>query len=210
MISELLDIRGKVYLSQKSPEFVQKLAEISDRLQINPDFISAVIAFESGYDPQAINPKSKAKGLIQWLDIYAPGDVLAASELKQLDWIEDRYRKLQKSGAQFNTLADVYMAVLAPKYVKSSQSQPIYKAPDPRYTQNAPLDSNKDGTITKCEAAEIPRRKLLAAQKRPRIKLQTPTAPPPSKPPQIEDDSLEILAVIAAGGIFGGLVGWLS
>ena len=169
MTFELSDIRGKVYLREKSPEFHAKLYEVATRLDIVPDFLSAVIAFESGYDAGAVNPKTKARGLIQWMPALAPAGLANMSDLEQLEQVYVWFSRQQKTGKQFNTLADVYAGVFAPNYVSADQNAVFYAAPSKEYTMNSVLDSNKDGTITKSEAAEFPRRMLVAAQKRPKI-----------------------------------------
>lgn len=197
MTFEIFDIKGRVYLSEKSDAFRAKLVDVANRLEINPDFLSAVIAFESGFDPQAVNPKSKAAGLIQWVPKYAPGDVLKADEMQQLEWVYDWFADCIKRHGKLTTLADVYMCVLAPAFVGKDQSAAIYKAPSQAYVQNSVLDQNKDGSITKWEAAEFPRRKLKQAAKRPKITisrtLKTSEIPP------------ELLTAVIAGGIFGAL-----
>lgn len=46
-----------------TPEFLLRVSEISNDLQIDPDDLMAVMAFESGFDPDATNPDG-AYGLI--------------------------------------------------------------------------------------------------------------------------------------------------
>ncbi len=46
----------------------QKIIEIAIDLEINPDDLVKLIDFESGFDPQAKNPYSSARGLIQFVD----------------------------------------------------------------------------------------------------------------------------------------------
>ncbi len=170
MTFELSDIRGTVYLRDKSPEFHAKLHEVATRLNIVPDFLSAVIAFESGYDANAVNKKTKARGLIQWMPSLAPAGLAESSDIEQLEHVHDWFHRQQKNGKQFNTLADVYAGVFAPLYVSAPQNAVFYASPSNEYEMNSVLDTNKDGTITKSEAAEFPRKMLVSAQKRPKIK----------------------------------------
>ena len=49
-----------------TPEFKDKVVEISKKLQIEPDDLMAVMAFESGIDPTTTNSIG-ATGLIQFM-----------------------------------------------------------------------------------------------------------------------------------------------
>ena len=50
-------------------------------------------------------------------------------------------------------LGDMYMAVLWPDGIGRSDSWVMWTSPSIYYTQNAGLDTNHDGTITRGEAA---------------------------------------------------------
>ncbi len=52
-------------------EFKEKVLEISDKLQMDPDDLMAVMAFESGFDPALVHKKTKATGLIQLMPTNA-------------------------------------------------------------------------------------------------------------------------------------------
>lgn len=51
-----------------SYDVYQKIIEIATDLEVNPDDLIKLIDFESGFDPQAKNPYSSARGLIQFVD----------------------------------------------------------------------------------------------------------------------------------------------
>ena len=46
-------------------------AQVAQGFGVSYDALAAVISFESGWNPLAKNPKSSARGLIQWLDSTA-------------------------------------------------------------------------------------------------------------------------------------------
>ncbi|WP_309388338.1 hypothetical protein [Chelatococcus sambhunathii] len=68
----------------------------------------------------------------------------------QLDYVE-KYFKPYKN--KLHTLSDVYMAILWPAAVGKASSYVLFKAPGATYKVNKGLDANKDGQITKSEAA---------------------------------------------------------
>ena len=155
-----------------SAEFKKKVIDIATRLGIGADELMAVMAFESGetFSPSIPNSAgSGAVGLIQFMPTTATGLGTSTEELKkltaekQLDYVEKYFAPYKN---KLSTLEDIYMVVLYPAAVgkpndyvlfdKSSDKAWIKKA----YTQNKGLDSDKDGKITKAEAAAMVRAKL--------------------------------------------------
>ena len=58
-------------------------------------------------------------------------------------------------------MEDVYMAILWPAAVGKPNSFVLFSKPSKAYEENAGLDGNNDGKVTKDEAAEMVRRKLV-------------------------------------------------
>ena len=136
--------------------------------------LMAIMRFESGLRPEAVNPTSHAVGLIQFLPRTA-ADLLdlpmtpdresqavrafaSMSADEQLEYVEDYLaRVLGSRGAA--TLRDAYMAVLYPAAVGRGDGYIIAQADAASalgravYRQNAGLDTNGDGVITAGEAA---------------------------------------------------------
>lgn len=149
--------------------FRLRIIEICRDLGIEIDWLMACIAFETGetFSPSVRNGAgSGAVGLIQFMprtaqDLGTTTDELAAmSARKQLDYVE-RYFLRWKN--KLHSLEDVYMAILWPRavgkpmdYVLFDESNKASRA----YFQNRGLDVNKDGKITKAEAAAKVRAKL--------------------------------------------------
>jgi hypothetical protein len=83
------------------------------------------------------------------------------SAVKQLDYVE---RYFAPSKGKLRSLEDVYMAILWPRAVGKPQEYVLFDKNDPkypkRYIQNAGLDFNRDGLITKAEAAIRVRREF--------------------------------------------------
>lgn len=80
---------------------------------------------------------------------------------EQLDWV---YKYFKPYKAKLNSLEDVYMAVLYPRAAGKSQEYTLFSS-GKAYSQNRGLDANKDGRITKAEAAGKVREKLMKGLK---------------------------------------------
>lgn len=153
-----------------SPEFRGKVRKIAANLATDPNFLMGAMAFESGrtFSPCIYNAAgSGAVGLIQFMPSTAEAlgtstDALAAMTAEaQLDYVE-KYFSGRKG--QLQTLEDVYMAVLWPKAIGKPNDYVLFDKADPlhpkRYIQNAGLDFNHDGRVTKDEAASAVRHTL--------------------------------------------------
>jgi hypothetical protein len=153
-----------------SEEFCQRVREIADSLGADPNYLMACMAFESGetFSPSIKNAAgSGATGLIQFMPSTAQALGTTTEELasmtaeEQLDYVEKYFKP---SRGKLKSLDDVYMAILWPAAVGRPSAYVLFAKNDPthpkRYIQNAGLDFNKDGKITKAEAAEKVRKKL--------------------------------------------------
>jgi hypothetical protein len=141
-----------------SPEIRDLVVDICGGLSIEPDWLMACIAFESAYsfDPAKRNPGSSATGLIQFMSATARSlgtttDALAAmTAVEQLDYVRTYFKPY---AGRMHSLADVYMAILWPAAVGKPNDWPLFAAPSNAYAANKGLDANRDGRVTKAEAA---------------------------------------------------------
>jgi len=150
--------------------FQQGVTDLAKKYGLSEDALYAVMDFETGgtFDPAQKNAAgSGATGLIQFMPETAKGlgttteDLAKMTRTEQLVYV-DRY--LASKNIQGAGVEDLYMSVLFPAAVGRSNdfvlfgkgartfgntdySEPIY------YDQNSGLDLNKDGSITKAEAA---------------------------------------------------------
>lgn len=122
------------------------------------NWLMACMAFETGetFSPSIKNAAgSGATGLIQFMPATARGlgttDLQLAnmSAVDQLDYVEKYFRPY---ASRIKTMADMYMAILAPAHIGKPDDYVLYDT-GLAYKLNAPLDINKDGAITKEEAA---------------------------------------------------------
>lgn len=141
-------------------EFLKAVEAMSARLQIDPNKMMNVMAFESRLNPAAKNPKGSATGLIQFLSSTAEDLGTTVAKLKAMNAIE-QLAYVEKYFAQFKSLADtqeaLYTAVLAGRPVGDPNAL-LFKEGGKRtggaYAANRPLDADASGTITAGEATK--------------------------------------------------------
>lgn len=162
----LLPVPG---IEKVSDAFKQKVIQIASDLKVNPNFLMAVMSFESGetFSPSIKNAAgSGAVGLIQFMPATAKqlGTTTAAlaamTAEDQLDFVAKYFRQFKKP---LLTIEDVYMAVLLPSAIGKGSDFVLFRKPSKAFDQNKGLDINKDGLITVGEAADKVRKKLGAA-----------------------------------------------
>lgn len=131
-------------------------------------WLMACIAWESNetFSPSVKNMAgSGAVGLIQFMPATAAGLGTSAAALTtmtaedQINWV---YRYFKPYAGRLNSLGDVYMAILWPAGIGQPNDYVLWrKSTRPTtYRQNAGLDINKDGAITKAEAVAKVEEKL--------------------------------------------------
>ena len=105
------------------PSFQEKVEGIAGYLEMNPNWLMAVMYKESGLDSTAKN-KSWAVGLIQFMPKTLQGmkvtreEILAMSPLKQLDYVKKFYEK----NKGYNSLKDLYLEAFFPAARKHSNN----------------------------------------------------------------------------------------
>jgi peptidoglycan hydrolase-like protein with peptidoglycan-binding domain len=154
-----------IFGKKVSKEFKNKVISICKNLGIDPDFLMASIAFESGesFSSSVENAAgSGAVGLIQFMPATAKGLGTTTEELKkmtaekQLDYVEKFF---SSSKGKIKNLDDVYMAILWPAAIGKPDNFVLFEKGTNAYTQNSGLDIDSDGKITKSEAAAMVRAK---------------------------------------------------
>lgn len=142
-----------------SPSFKAKAVQISKDLGIDPSYLMACMAFETGetFSPSVKNAAgSGATGLIQFMPSTATGlgtttAALAAMTAEaQLDYVKKYFKPYQ---GKLHTLEDVYMAILYPAAIGKGADSTLFKSGTTAYTQNKGFDANKDGVITPAEVS---------------------------------------------------------
>ena len=145
-------------------QFTQGVTQLAKKYDVPEDYLYAIMGFETGgtFDPAKRNiAGSGATGLIQFMPSTARGlgtttDALSRmSRSEQLKYVDKYFASKDIKGG---TLSDLYMAVLLPAAVGKPEDFVLFGlggayGGQRAYQQNKGLDLNKDGKITKAEAA---------------------------------------------------------
>jgi peptidoglycan hydrolase-like protein with peptidoglycan-binding domain len=137
-----------------TPEFIDAVEKMAERIGTQPEYVLAAMSFETGgrFDPSIQNGIG-ATGLIQFLKSTAKNlgtttDKLAKmSAVTQLEFVEKYFKPFI---GKLSTLEAVYTSILSGSPKKPDAV--LFKAGTPAYKLN-PLDWNEDGIITAREAA---------------------------------------------------------
>jgi hypothetical protein len=142
-----------------SPEFRERVKWIADNLGCSANHLMACMAWESGESFRSDirnGAGSGATGLIQFMPTTARslGTTTAAlAKMRPEDQLNYVYKYFQPYAGRLRNLGDIYMAILWPKGVGQPDHYVLFnrsKAPT-TFRQNAGLDVNKDGLVTRAE-----------------------------------------------------------
>lgn len=144
-----------------NPEFSARVDQLAGKYGVNPMALVAIMDFETGgtFGTDTVNGAgSGATGLIQFMPKTARSLGTSVEELSQMTQVEqmdyvEAYFDQFGSKIQGGQVDDLYMAVLWPAAIGKPSGYPLFQQGTTAYTQNAGLDTNGDGTITKFEAA---------------------------------------------------------
>lgn len=138
----------------------QKVRHIVEKLNAPAsmaDDLMACMAWESGesFSPRIKNGAgSGATGLIQFMPKTAAGlgtnvDRLGKmTVMQQLDYV---YLYFKPYRGRLKNLGDVYMSILYPRAIGKPDDYVLFSKPTIAYRQNAGIDVNKDGLVTRAE-----------------------------------------------------------
>lgn len=148
--------RAIAWGARVSETFRDRVWWIADTIEMDPDDLMSCIAWESGrtFRPDIRNQAgSGATGLIQFMPATARalGTTTAAlAAMTAEDQLNYVYQYFRPWRGKLRTLGDVYMTILWPKGVGKSDSYVVFGG-GVAYQQNAGLDIDKDGRVTRAE-----------------------------------------------------------
>lgn len=154
--------RPMAWGAKVSAEFRARVLWIAEDLQIGDDphdgadKLMACMAWESGrsFRPDVKNMAgSGATGLIQFMPATARGLGTTVEKLAAMpaeDQLNFVWKYFKPYKGRLKTLGDLYMAILWPKGVGQPADYALFTG-GVTYRQNAGLDTNKDGVVTKRE-----------------------------------------------------------
>ncbi|HDX8346739.1 TPA: M23 family metallopeptidase [Aeromonas dhakensis] len=154
----------ELYGFQIGEAFRNKVIKVGEELGIDPNYIMACIALETGtkFDPSIKNPYSSATGLIQLMRARAKELGTTVEELAKMDHVEQMdyvkmyfVRMADMFGVPTNrwSLEDVYLSIFAPSAIAIDGNAPVYTSPSENYNRNKFHDLDGDGKIMKSEIA---------------------------------------------------------
>lgn len=149
---------GLAWGAKVSPTFRDRVRWIAEDLELDPNDLMACMAWESGrsFRPDVKNMAgSGATGLIQFMPSTARGLGTTTDELAAMtaeDQLNFVWKYFSPYKGRLKSLPDIYMAILWPKGVGQPDDYALFTG-GVAYRQNAGLDTNKDGRVTKREAA---------------------------------------------------------
>lgn len=159
---------GLAWGARVSPEFRERVIWLAADLDIGPEpgkpepnWPMTWMAWETGrsFRPDVKNMAgSGATGLIQFMPATAKGLGTSTEALARMtaeDQLNYVWKYFKPYKGKLRSLADGYMAILWPKAVGKPEAYVLWdaKSMPTTFRQNAGLDADKDGRITKAETA---------------------------------------------------------
>jgi hypothetical protein len=142
--------------------FLAKVDALAGKLGSNRLDLLSCMHFETGgtMSPSIQNKTSRATGLIQFIPTVARElgttveDLAKMTRAQQMEYVDKYMTKWLKTAFKVSnpTLEDMYMTILWPRAVGKPNSYVLFSRGSAAYTQN-PLDLDRDGDVTKAEAA---------------------------------------------------------
>jgi outer membrane protein OmpA-like peptidoglycan-associated protein len=162
--------RQIIFGQKVSPEFKAKVIAVGDELGVDPDYLMASMAFETGetFSPSIKNAAgSGATGLIQFMPSTAKrlgtttDELAQMSDVEQLDYVKAYFQNF----GRLSNVGDVYMAIFWPKGIGKSDDYVLFSEGSIEYTQNAGLDIDGNGEISRGDAVRMVKGKLNKGKK---------------------------------------------
>jgi hypothetical protein len=208
-MSQLLRMKG---IEKTSPEFRIGMIQVGINLQTDPNFITAVMQNESGFNPKATNPLSNATGLIQFMPGTAKklgttvDEIRQMTDVQQLPFVEAYYKPYT---GRLNSAGDVYMATFMPNFIGKPKDTVIATDPSKVYVQNKTFDRQNKGFFTVGDVEFVSERNYSDALNRPPIvdgelefpNFHVPIGVPVQQPASIQSNSNNAWGFAAAAGL---------
>ena len=176
-------------IERTTPEFRRRLIQIAEDLGIDPNWLTTVISFESGFNPRAANTGSSATGLIQWIASTAKNkypDKFPANMTRRqvrakiqsigmMEQLEMIHKYFQPHKGRMHSLRDVYLAVYKPSLMRKPMDYVVARQGSKEYRLNK-FDHGNKGYYTVGDVAASVQGRYNSARKRAGEKPQAETA----------------------------------
>jgi peptidoglycan hydrolase-like protein with peptidoglycan-binding domain len=145
----------------KEPFFMEKLKKVAANLGVSEKDLIGIMKHESELNPRAVNPFTKATGLIQFMPKTARSlgttvdEIYKMSATEQLDFVEKYYKSNNVRAG--DDIGDLYMSTFMPAAKDKPDSFVLGNinggsvfglSAAAIYKQNKTFDSNRDGIFT--------------------------------------------------------------
>jgi len=153
---------GRYAIDKHGKQFVEGVLWIQEEIGLRAEYLMPCMYFESKIDPKARNPYSSASGLIQFMSFTAKNlgtsieHIRSLNAHSQLTWVFKYFKDFHDRGHDLSKwdLADTYMAILWPEGIGKPDDYAIFtEGKGNAYAVNKGLDADRDGFVTKAEAA---------------------------------------------------------
>ncbi|HEV8158399.1 MAG TPA: LysM peptidoglycan-binding domain-containing protein, partial [Pyrinomonadaceae bacterium] len=153
-LEQIAGVRGNPNVT---PEFIKRVQEMAVRLDTKPEYLMAVMSFETGgtFSPSQPNMGGgSARGLIQFMPDTADGlgtssdKLVRMSATEQLKYVEKYFQGFK---GKLGTLEGTYTAVLRGRAYQDPNAV-LFTQPSAAYRENSGLDFDRNGKITAAEA----------------------------------------------------------
>lgn len=145
------------YIPSNKQAFIDRVNDICNQLNINPDWLMLNMYHESGLKPQAYNSNGGATGLIQFMPDTAQGlgtstdDLYNMSNVDQLDYVLKYYYPYRN---KIKTGFDLFLVTFFPAAIGQPDDYVFHTShlsAQAIASANGIFDLNKDGQITMAE-----------------------------------------------------------
>ena len=135
--------------------FLAKVEAVADKLGIPADWLMALMAFESGIDPQKVNAFGYS-GLIQFGEAAAKDCGVTLDQIRRMTNVEQMdcvLKFLYPKRKKMLTFADTYLCVL---YPAAAGKPDDYRIGGETFARNNPyFDPDRDGRVTHGDVKRI-------------------------------------------------------
>ncbi len=203
------------WLVHSEPSVRVALRELARRHRWDANALAAVIARESGGDPLAVNPKSGASGLIQFMPATAKTmgtsveSIRRMNAVQQLELVERYFASVFAQQGQPTEVGDYYLAVFWPSAIGKPDELELGRKGSLVYDQNAALDAGKTGALTVGDIRQPLRRDYTSRSGSVPLNLAAAALAPPPRCPFRAAPSGKRGLVVAGLLTVAGL-GWLG
>lgn len=158
-------------IKENKADFIEKVKEIAQHLGFAPEWLMQIFMNESSMNHRAVNPITKATGLIQFMPTTAASLGTSIEALKAMTNVQQLFyvqKYLEPYRGKINSYQDLYFAVFFPVAIGKPDNwilQTSSLSASKIAQQNAAYDLDRDGILTVAEVRQAILKKVPASWK---------------------------------------------